>query len=455
MYIKIRRLMMTGLVVMLSWTLLFIGGLQSVTANDKTLGFLTFSGPKTHAEFVVRLVNEWGRKSGYKIKATVIPYNQLIDKMMISFVAKDPNVDFYYVDSGKLPLFTKGLYPLNDFIERDKVDLSGMSDSLIKTFTVDGNIYSIPIESDSCCLVYRSDLFNNPVEKNAFREKYGRELKPPKDFDELLEVAKFFARKKGETLKGDVLKDNLYGIGLSGRTYLSTTRFFHMFLHGFGGRTFDENLYPIFNNEAGQKALQFFVNMVLKHKVAAPGVLTIGAPEVDLLMKEGRIAMAPMYPHPVDIGAKLGLEFSSIAFYSVIEKAWGIGIAAHSKHKEALWDLSKFLYQKDTQLRFGLRSTGMGGEPTRMDVLTDPRLIEECPVLRAMVEVHNRALCQPQIRELPYVYDIQAEPIADVLTGKKSVKQALDDAVQRAYELLKKAGCYEGKPAPPSNIPRP
>ena len=453
-----RRLIPMLLVVFFLATL---GGLSS-SVGAKTLGFVTFPGPGTHAEFTQRLVEEWAKQNGHVIRSQVVPFVQLRDKIMVTMIARDPSVDFYYVDSGPYPLFAHGLAPLNDFIVRDKLDLSAIAKPLLDVFTVEGKSHSIPHESDTSLLVYRDELFSDATERRNFRQKYGRDLTPPKTFDEMMQVAEFFTRKKGEPLAGKPLEDSLYGVALSGRTYISTTRLFQMFLHGAGARTFDGNLCPAFNGEGAQKALQFFVDLVNKG-FAVPGVMTTGTPEIVVLMNEGRAAMSATYPTGIGIGSRPGFRYKSAPWYPATTKAWGLAIAEHSKNKEEVWSLIKFMIQKDTQMRFGLKSAGLGAEPTRSDVLRDPKLLAERPTLAAMAETHERSIPQTNIPEMAYVWDIQAEPIADVLVNKMPVKAALDKAVGKTYKLLQDAGYYEGKPrcanvpcgqtAPPSHPP--
>jgi multiple sugar transport system substrate-binding protein len=442
-----RRLMQVLAVALLVSLL----GLAPGRADAKTLGFVTFPGPGTHAEFTQRLVEEWAKANGHVIRSQVVPFVQLRDKIMVTMIARDLSVDFYYVDSGPYPLFAHGLAPLNDLMARDKPDLSAIAKPLLDVFTVEGKSHSIPHESDTSLLVYREDLFSDAAERRNFRQRYGRDLAPPKTFDEMMQVAEFFTRKKGEPLAGKPLDDSFYGAALSGRTYISTTRLFQMCLHGYGARSFDANLCPAFNGEGAQKALQFFADLVNKG-VAVPGVMTTGTPEIVVLMNEGRAAMSATYPTGIGIGSRPGYRYASAPWYPATTKAWGLGIAEHSKNKEEVWSLIKFMIQKDTQMRFGLRSAGFGAEPTRSDVLRDPKLQAERPTLTAMAETHERSIPQTNIPEMAYVWDIQAEPIADVLVNKMTVKAALDKAVGKVYKLLQDAGYYEGKPRCP-NVP--
>ena len=44
---------------------------------------------------------------------------------------------------------------------------------------------------------YREDLFADAGERQAFKAKHGYDLAAPQTYKQLLDVAKFFTRKKG------------------------------------------------------------------------------------------------------------------------------------------------------------------------------------------------------------------------------------------------------------------
>lgn len=67
----------------------------------------------------------------------------------------------------------------------------------------DGALVGVPQYYNFPVVLYRTDLFEDPAEQAAFREKYHRELAPPTTFDELVDVAEFFDR--GPDLYGTCL----------------------------------------------------------------------------------------------------------------------------------------------------------------------------------------------------------------------------------------------------------
>ena len=57
-----------------------------------------------------------------------------------------------------------------------------------------GHILTIPAEYYPKTYVYRSDLFEDPDERKAFKDKYGYDLEPPRYYDQMIDIAEFFTR---------------------------------------------------------------------------------------------------------------------------------------------------------------------------------------------------------------------------------------------------------------------
>lgn len=408
------------------------------SAEGKQLRLLTFTGPGTHPAFTQQILSDWAQAHGATLDTVTVPFGQLPNKIMTTIVAQDSSIDMFYVDSGAFPLVAGGLEPLDPFIERDNPDLSQIGEQLIGLYTKDDQRFSIPHESDTPFLLYRSDLFDSTAEQEAFRAAANRDLAPPTTFDELREVAEFFTRTAGETLNGTPLEDDFYGCALAGRSYISTSRQWEMFLFGYGGEILDEDLHPVFNNQAGLDATSFYTDMAVRWHVTQPSITADGLPEVNVWMNTGRAAMAVCYPSGNPNNPAPGVQFDAVPWYSATEKAWGIAISRFSQNKDIVWEMIKHLSEAETQLRFG----EMGAEPTRSDVLSNPELVSKRPLLKALVEVHKRSRPQIQIPEISYIWDLVSQPIGDVIANGMPVQDALDKTVNQVDDLLKNAGYY-------------
>ena len=57
-----------------------------------------------------------------------------------------------------------------------------------------GSTYGVSIDGDFQTWVYRTDLFSDPAEQKAFKDKFGYDLAPPRTWKQLDEIALHFFR---------------------------------------------------------------------------------------------------------------------------------------------------------------------------------------------------------------------------------------------------------------------
>jgi sn-glycerol 3-phosphate transport system substrate-binding protein len=90
------------------------------------------------------------------------------------------------IDSGEVS-------PMQDFIDRDKYDLSDFEPAVVNYYKVPDRLYSMPWNASSSILYYNKD---------AFKEAGLDPNRPPKTFDEVTEYAKKLTKKQGnETVR--------------------------------------------------------------------------------------------------------------------------------------------------------------------------------------------------------------------------------------------------------------
>lgn len=184
--------------------------------------------------------------------------------------------------------------PLDPYIEKYKVNLDDLPPVYRYLYcSWAGKTYALPYDGDFHALYYRKDIFADSEIRKKFRDKYGRDLEPPKTYDEYLQVAEFFNGwdwdGDGEIEYGTVedFKDLTWGI------------FFDRFA-SLGGLWFDEEMNPLVPNEAAARALEDLVKVV---DYMPPGVLEFGALEVFDCMTKGITAMTLTWP---DVGPRAG-----------------------------------------------------------------------------------------------------------------------------------------------------
>ena len=122
----------------------------------------------------------------------------------------------------------------------------------------DGKVISQSMDGDVHTLQYRTDLFGDPKEQEAFKAKYGYDLAPPATWDEYYDIAEFFTRPD----------QGLYGTAEA--MVRGGQQFWFFFTHAApyvndpdqpGGMFFDpETMDARINNPGWVKALDDFIN---------------------------------------------------------------------------------------------------------------------------------------------------------------------------------------------------
>lgn len=155
---------------------------------------------------------------------------------------------------------------LNDFLPR-----------LIDAGRKDGYLWQIPRHADISSLYFRTDLFNDPKEKEAFKAKYQTELEVPKTWEAYVRVAQFFSRG-----------DSLYGTVFPGKEEALTGRFYEI-LTSMGGAFIGSDGRCAFNSEEGIKAVSILKELYVTNAMPKE-ILNYLWDDVASSFSNGRIA---------------------------------------------------------------------------------------------------------------------------------------------------------------------
>lgn len=150
----------------------------------------------------------------------------------------------------------------------------------------EGEVKSASMDGDMHMLNYRADLFEDPDEQAAFRERYGYDLAAPVTWDQYYDIAEFFTRPE----------DDLYGTAEAFRR--GGQQFWYFFSHAAsythhpdhpGTMFFDpETMDAEINNPGWVRALEDYIRSV---EYNPPGALNFGSGDVRPLYAGGTVAM--------------------------------------------------------------------------------------------------------------------------------------------------------------------
>lgn len=184
------------------------------------------------ADGLQELGREFEKETGIAVKVEQIPLGSYQEKVFLEFGAARTRFDVLIGDSQWIGRgAAKGLYvDLTEWLPT-VVDLKTIHPRAAKYLCEypegSGKWFAAPCETDAVGLAYRKDWFEDPAEKKAFRDVFGRELVVPATWQEFKEVAKFFQRPNAKR----------FGCSLpSDRSYDGLTMGVQNLLWAFGGR---------------------------------------------------------------------------------------------------------------------------------------------------------------------------------------------------------------------------
>jgi multiple sugar transport system substrate-binding protein len=359
------------------------------------------------------------------------------------------------------------IQPMDPFIDIYDPKLEDIPESLRELYCMyNGKLYSLPYDGDLHIFYYRKDLIEDPTEQKNFKEEYGYELGVPRTWEETLDFAEFFTRKKGETLAGEVLEDDFFGHLMMLSRLWNIYEFIDRFA-AYQGQYFDEDLNAAVNSEAGIKALTLIKELL---KYAPEESLSYGYFETRNSFLGGNAASMLQF---TDV-----FKFSYDASQSVVQGKVGIShipgsningelyykgtmpygrimsITSSTKHpREAYWVIAYMSAVESLNFTFDPRT---GEDPFRYSHINSPEYLSEylsdfsggaeVPVedcanyLEAIGESFASAYPEFCLPGSELYMDALSLNVHKALSGELTVKEALDQCAQQWDETSDSLG---------------
>jgi multiple sugar transport system substrate-binding protein len=146
-------------------------------------------------------VAEFEELTGITINYELLGWDDVFAKSRLDGAQGTGTYDLYYIDEREIMAeyfengYIRDLNEVTSTYSNLLWDGWNTADWLVTSYwTYKGMIAGAPFEHFLRMPIYRTDLFNDPDEKAAFKAKYGRDLAPGTTYDEVVEVAEFFTR---------------------------------------------------------------------------------------------------------------------------------------------------------------------------------------------------------------------------------------------------------------------
>ncbi len=330
---------------------------------------------------------------------------------------------------------------LNDLISDET--LAGFTPLILEHSTVDGRLVQLPRHSDVSNLFYQVSLFEDADNQAAFEAEYGYPLAPPETWEQVSDMAIFFADPP-----------DFFGFQFVGKDEAVNGRFYELLVAN-GGAMFDDDWNPTFNSAAGVEALQFFVDLY------EAGAVPVGVPnylwdDTGLGFGSGTVAMNldwggwsayfndPESAQTAGNVAVVRAPMGSAGIRTGWSGSHSFSITETCDNMDAAASFVTFLTDPAQQMI----EARMGILPTRTQVWTDALAEFEADGNDYMVEVFSTfrtsmaedAFTVPLIPEWIELSNVMWPEIQAAIVGDKTAQEALDDAAEEALEIMQDAG---------------
>ena len=307
------------------------------------------------------------------------------------------------------------LEPLDDLIAKEPPEFfNNIASAFHQKWR--GKQYYLPIESGAVALFYNTDLF-----------KAAGLSEPPKTWDEFAEMARKLTNPEKRqfaitaTLQSEPPTNMTYDI-------------YPLILQA-GGKLIDsETNKAAFNSPEGVAAIEWYAGLINNDKVSVPGVLSNGEKEKRANFASGNVAM--MFEGPWGIAIQRQLNPNLNYKIAPLPEGKTTGtmvrvslntVTPQAKDKDAAWTFVKWM---SGPKGMALWSKGTGALPARTDVMNEDWFKEKTEFAAFVTQI-NRANAQSPFLVMPNAVQmnkIMTTEVQNVVQGKKTAKQALDDA---------------------------
>lgn len=431
------------------------------TLLTSAVSFGLFAGIAAAEEITIATVNNadmitmqelapaWEEATGNTINWVVLEENVLRQRTTTDIATGGGSFDIMFIGAYETPIWgAQGwLTSLNDFADDADYDLEDVFPLVRNGLSADGNLYALPLYSETSFTFYRTDLFEKagvavPTSQPTYEE---------------------FAAMAAKLHDPD---NGIYGTCQRGKAgWGENMAFVGTVANAFGADWFDMDWNPQLDSPEWNAAVNYYVDLMTAS--GPPGASANGHNENRALFKDGKCATW------VDATSAAGdvrnPDTSSVAdvtdFFQapkqVTDKgtgwfwSWALAIPASSKKVDEAKSFLKWATSKEYFEMVG-ESKGWVAVPsgTRKSVEQDARRLEAAPFAATIVDaILSVNPADPTRDPVPYtgvqfvaipefqgIGNYVGQQVAAALAGQSTVEEALANSQQFAVREMTKAG---------------
>jgi multiple sugar transport system substrate-binding protein len=397
-----------------------VGGLLGTSqSRAQDAGTIRFLAPAEDVSVYVQktIVPKFKAETGITVLVDQVEYNSLYTKEVLEFGGS--NYDVYQVDQVWAQAFAKSGYLLPLDNEVSPATLSSFIPNLTRIGNVNGKQWVVPFSAIPVNFTYRSDLTSAPA-----------------TWTEVLDNAKRLTRKASGSDQA------MWGFPIRGQAGNPITWTWLPMLWSFGGDAFDADFRPIYNSEAALESVAFYVDL---YRYSPPGWLSDS--QVANYMQQGQGAQTTLQmvfnaPMASPEHSKVANKIAFAGMPKQVKQAsilglWTLGISAKSANRANAVKFIEYLTRTDIATEMALAGVVGATQPATFKAPGAPSFF---PVLSEVLTYVNPP---PILPEGNRWFLITGAALQSALSGKQTVKEAMDDAANQVHQLLADAGYYK------------
>ena len=394
-----------------------------------------------HYDAMQKLLPDFTKETGIKVEVDKIAIGRMKDKQLLEMAKPTGDYDLAcYIVMWKTEYVSKNLVqPLDTFFNNPALadpayDMKDIIPIYLENLGLVGGpkgylagpgakLYGLPYGAETSVLAYRRDVFAK------------LNLKAPETYEDFSKALRILKDQSG-----------MGALTSRGQAGHQAVHAWLLHLNPLGGKIFDENWKPVFNDKAGVAALKFLQDVVATGPAGIPGY---GQGEANTAFLQGQAAMY------LDSTSFAGVVNDPARSKVVGNVSWalhpagvkrasqsgglGLTIPKNAKNGDAGFLLMQWLTSKQQDKAV----TKLGGAPTRNSTMGDADLVRQYPEFITFKEALKYSA--PDWRPIIAVWDkinVQAlgVGISEALTGKKSAEDALNGLVGPVTQIMREAG---------------
>lgn len=380
------------------------------------------------------VADAWEAETGNEVTFVELPYDGLYDRLSTELASGNVSFDVAALDAIWLTAFADGVESLDEMFTNDVS--ADLFPALLEEASVDGRYIGMPVWTNAQVLFYRSDLFEDPAEQEAFETEYGYGLAAPTTWEEYRDVAAFFTRDTD----GDGAI-NLYGTDVKGA--VETEWLATVLQAGSEGMVLDSDGNVIINDAAHKAALDFYIAPLIEDGSAPDGAAQIGWAEAQNLFYQGQTAMMRFWAHAYTQTPEDSAVFGKVGVapmpagpggIGAVPGAWYLSVPTATQNPDLAKEFIQFAFDNN---ELGL-DTALGLAATR-SALSSLVGVEGHENLAPLIETlkADGTMPRPATDKWQQIVDTVLVPMLQkAVVGDADTQQLLDDAKAQVEAIL-------------------